>query len=97
VDETFVPDVESEHNVTKYPASRTAYAALRSAYHTVFSRAEAFAPNVVASLRQFARRVLFDTSKPSMADRDRAYLRRIYERPNRELEAWLGEDLSHWT
>jgi hypothetical protein len=97
VDPSFAPDVESQHNVTKYPASRTAYAALRSVWHTVSSRVEAYAPDAVDTLRQFARRALFDTSKPSMSNRDRAYLRQTYEDPNRELEEWLGEDLSHWT
>jgi len=97
VDASFDPDVESRHNVTKYPASRTAYAVLRRTWHAVFSWAEVYAPGATNQLRQFMRRLLFDTSKPSMSDRDRAYLRRVYERPNRELEEWLGQDLSHWT
>jgi hypothetical protein len=31
-----------------------------------------------------------------MTERDRSYLRDVYAEPNRELEAWLGADLSHW-
>lgn len=96
VDASFVPDVESRHNVTKYPASRTAYATLRNVWQTVFSHVEAYMPDAVDTLRSFARRVLFDTSKPSMADTDRAHLQQVYETPNRELQEWLGRDLSHW-
>ncbi|PQJ35065.1 hypothetical protein BSZ35_11085 [Salinibacter sp. 10B] len=96
VDASFVPDVESRHNVTKYPTSRTVYATLRNAWQIVFSRAETYFPDAIDTLRSFARRVLFDTSKPSMAEEDRAYLQQVYEDPNRELERWLGKDLSHW-
>lgn len=97
VDPSYDPDVESQHNVTRYPASRTVYAVLRRTWNTVAAGAERVAPDVVDRLRQFARRLVFDTSKPSMRDEDRAYLQKVYEAPNRELEKWLGKDLSHWT
>jgi len=96
VDPTFHPDTASKHNVTKYPTSRTAYAALRAAWHTVRSHVERCAPEVTRTLRQGARRLLFDTEKPAMRDDDRAYLRQVYEEPTRRLETWLDEDLSHW-
>jgi len=97
VDPTFQPDTESEHNVTEYPASRKAYVALRKTWRVVQSHMETYAPDATKTLRQVARRVLFDTQKPTMEDEDRTYLRQVYEQPNRELESWLDEDLSHWT
>jgi hypothetical protein len=97
VDPAFQPDTESKHNVTEYPTSQEAYAALRRAWHSVQTHVERYAPGAAKTLRRVARHVLFDTTKPSMEDEDRAFLREVYKQPIRELELWLDEDLSHWT
>lgn len=33
---------------------------------------------------------------PSMSDKDRRYLQRLYAEPNKELSTYLDRDLSHW-
>lgn len=96
VDPSFIPEAESEHNVTRYPASRTVYEVLRKGWHAVGRRLEQYAPAAVDTLRGAVRRLFFHTDKPEMNERDRDYLRTEYAAANRELEDWLNRDLSHW-
>jgi hypothetical protein len=97
IDTSYEPDTETEHNVTKYPASRTVYEMIRRGWRAVAEPVEPHIPWVANTLRSLVRRVLFDSEKPTMNADDRAYLRRVFEEPNRELQDWLDRDLSHWT
>jgi len=96
VDASFMPDTESRHNVTKYPASRRVYARLRKGWKAVSEQAERWMPGIVDHLRRKAQGWLFSREKPEMREKDREYLRDLYEPYNRELLTYLGEDLSHW-
>jgi hypothetical protein len=96
VDPSYAPDTGTRHNVTQYPASRTLYTFLRSGWNLLPEPIEDLVGPVADRLRSGIRSLLFDTEKPSMTERDRSYLRDVYAEPNRELEAWLGADLSHW-
>lgn len=96
IDPSYSPDTSTRHNVTQYPASRTLYTFLRSGWNALPEPIEDLVGPVADRLRSTVRNLLFDTEKPSMTERDRSYLRDVYAEPNRELEAWLGADLSHW-
>ncbi|MBB4062401.1 sulfotransferase domain-containing protein [Salinibacter ruber] len=96
VDSSFIPDTKNQSNVTKYPSSRMAYALLRKGWKTVSSSFDRWMPVLADTLRGTAREVLFDREKPEIKDEDRAYLKDLYKPYNRELERWLGTDLSHW-
>ena len=96
IDPAYSPDTNSQHNVTRYPSSRKMYAYLRSGWNLLPEQVENLVTPVARRLRSTVRSLLFDTEKPTMDDRDRAFLRDVYAEPNRELEKWLDADLSHW-
>jgi hypothetical protein len=96
MDPSFTPNAESDHNVTRYPASRTVYEILRKGWHTVGRRVQQYVPFAVDTLRKTVRRLFFGTEKPEIPDRDRAFLRKKYAGPNQELADWMGRGLPHW-
>lgn len=97
VDSSYTPVTESRHNVTKYPVSDTLYAAIRSGWTAIESHFDRWMPALTDTVRSQVRQWLFAREKPEMKEVDRAYLQTLYEPYNRELEQWLGTDLSHWT
>lgn len=96
VSPSFKPEVRTQHNVTKYPVSRGVYAILRSGWKAVDHYLDRWVPSLADFIRNQGRKWFFSSEKPSMAEEDRAYLHDLYAPYNRELEEWLGKDLSHW-
>ena len=75
-------------------------------YHRQLLRFERYFPHEQMMIRLFRdfkednERFVFQSGsqkKPSMKPADREYLSDYYAGPNRQLEKWLGRDLSHWS
>ena len=100
VDDSVQVDTSERHNRTRYPRSK---AVLRAAY-ALWNPIKSMLPEGVLEgtygLRSSIRNKLFQSGsqkKPSMKPADREYLSDYYAEPNRQLEKWLGRDLSHWS
>lgn len=92
-------DVTGVHNASKYPAPPRLYRFLYSKWEFVKSQLNAPTLNVLKTLVSHVRHLLSyfaPSKKPEMKPADREYLREVYEEPTRELEEWIGQDLSHW-
>jgi hypothetical protein len=101
IDTSVELETDERHNSTpSYPKSKRV---VQVAY-AMWQPLEAVLPtpmlDSLGDLRRGVRDALFheeEQKKPKMNPADRAYLRDYYAEPNRRLETWLGEDLSHWT
>jgi len=100
VDTSTPIEADQQHNTTRYPRSK---GLLRLVY-SLWEPVEAVLPETtldhLEGVRSRVRDLLFqkgDQKKPAMKPADREYLRDYYSEPNRRLEEWLGQDLSHWT
>lgn len=87
------------HNESSYPGSPALYRALYSVWKPIKNvLPEGIRKTVREPLGQVWDFLLnAGVGKPEMDPADRRYLRDVYRKPNRQLEEWLGLDLSHWT
>lgn len=97
VDPSFQPDFDI-HNPTRTPRYDGLHRVLVRAWEGVRGHLDVYLRNQLRPLRRRIKGwVTEEANRGSMSPDDRAYLRRLYRKPNRRLEQWLGRDLSHWT
>ncbi len=98
VDPSFTPDLSRNHNEGGMPRHEGLYRAVQACWEPIRERLGIGMLDATQTLRDWVRTQLTDPSECStMSPMDRQYLRDLYQSPNRQLEEWLGAELSHWT
>jgi len=93
-------EADQQHNTTRYPRSKGLLRMVYSVWEPVEAALPETALKQLKGLRSRVRTLFFQSGeqeKPVMKSADREYLRNYYAEPNRRLEEWLEQDLSHWT
>ncbi len=91
---------EEAHNETSHLRNPALYQMLYRVWEPIKQRLPRAAREALFGVRSTVRGWFFQSNtsgKPVMLEDDRQYLGELYARPNAELEAWIGRDLSHWT
>ncbi|MCS3628953.1 hypothetical protein GGP53_002832 [Salinibacter ruber] len=96
VDPSFEPDLEV-HNPSRSPRFKRLHRIATSVWSKVRQHLDIYLVNKTRSVRRTVKQMLTEESdRGGIPSEDKKYLREIYAEPNRRLEEWLGEDLSHW-
>jgi hypothetical protein len=93
-------DTGEAHNETSHLKNAALYQLLYQAWHPLKKFLPARALEAMFGLRSSIRGLFFTSGHqetPTIATADRRYLSDIYAIPNKQLENWIGCDLSHWS
>ena len=84
-------------NETRHIQYRRVYAAARTCWKPLQSAVESVLPEEgIERLRSTVRSLLSRDDRPPMPEKDRQYLRDLYEDTTQSVESRLGCDLSYW-
>ena len=96
VDSSFQPDF-AVHNASRSPRFERLHQVATSVWSTIKQRLDVSLVNKTRLLRRGIKQLLTEEMDDErIPPSDEEYLREIYAEPNRRLEEWLGQDLSHW-
>lgn len=97
VDSSFQPDL-TVRNMTREPRFALLHRILSSTWQSIRKYLDEYTANRTQALRGLVKHVISEEAdRNPMPAEDAGYLRAIYREPNRQLQHWLGRDLSHWT
>jgi hypothetical protein len=97
VDTTFTPDLSRRYNAGGMPRHEGLYRILHRLWQPIRHHVGIDVLDASQAIRDRVRDWLTtESDHMTMDPEDRAYLQDIYRKPNRQLELWLGEKLSHW-
>lgn len=97
VDSNINLDGSVQRNITQYPVNFFLFQALCYLWRPVKKKIWKFTPFAVKKGKIKAhKKLLSNGKKPLMKEKDRNYLRKIYQKPNGDLGEFLGRDLSFW-
>ncbi|WP_263784445.1 sulfotransferase domain-containing protein [Salinibacter grassmerensis] len=96
VEPSFRPSFDVQ-NQTRRPRFNGVYRLLSKIWASVQERVSVYAVKHTQPLRRAVKRLVTEEAeRPPMTEADKRYLQDIYHEPNRKIEGWLGQDLSHW-
>jgi hypothetical protein len=96
VNPTFQPDIEVR-NPTREPRFPMVHRLLSRVWESARDHVDVYFRNQTRPIRRAIKQlVMKEAERSSMDSEDQTYLRDIYRSPNRKLEEWMGNDLSHW-